>query len=108
MRINSPFLVIVMNYREEWHFRTWPGKCNCLNRSRSRSAPVGLPVAGGRREVRQSVWRKSEDQENMDTPFEPEASSDSFAAADLKLADPLSSGLFFTATDFHGRNRSTA
>jgi hypothetical protein len=37
-----------------------------------------------------------EDQEYMHKPFEPEPWSDSFAAAAVKLADPLSSGLFFT------------
>ncbi len=32
----------------------------------------------------------------MHKPFEPEPSSRSFAAANVKLADPLSSGPFFS------------
>jgi hypothetical protein len=53
-------------------------------------------------------WIESEDQEYMNKAFATEPSSDSFAAAAVESADPLSSGLFFTATGFHGKNRSRA
>jgi hypothetical protein len=40
--------------------------------------------------------QESENQEYMRKPSEPEPSSGSFAAANVKLADPLSSGPFFS------------
>jgi hypothetical protein len=47
-----------------------------------------------------SGTQESEDQEYMHKPFEPEPSSGSFAAANVKLADPLSSGPFFSQQRF--------
>ncbi len=45
----------------------------------------------------------------MHKPFEPDPSSGSFAAANVKLADPLSAGpFFFPATVFDDKNGSRA
>ena len=41
-----------------------------------------------------------ESEEYMHKPFEPEPSSVSFAAANVKLGDPLSSGPFFSQQRF--------
>jgi hypothetical protein len=56
-----------------------------------------------------SGTQESEDQEYMRKPFEPEPSSGSFAARNVKLADPLSSGPFFSQQRFSmTRSRSRA
>jgi hypothetical protein len=44
--------------------------------------------------------QESEYQEYMHKPFEPEPSSGSFAAANVKLVDSLSSGPFFSQQRF--------
>jgi hypothetical protein len=56
-----------------------------------------------------SGTQESEDQEYMHKPFEPEPSSGSFAAANVKLADPLRFWpVLFPATVFDDKNRSRA
>ena len=63
-------------------------------------SPVATIVVRGSAFFLISGTQESEDQEYMHKSFEPEPSSGSFAAASVKLADPLSSGPFFSQRRF--------
>ena len=59
-------------------------------------SPVATIVLRGSAFLLISGTQESEHQKYMHKPFEPELSSRSFVGANVKLADPLSSGPFFS------------
>jgi hypothetical protein len=96
------------------NFLGWTkGKASALIRGGNHAGKIWVSCShnrcGGSAFVLISGTQESEDQEYMHKPFEPEPSSGSFAATNVKLSDPLRFWpVLFPAIVFDDKNSSRA